>query len=237
METREQIGKWYDDFAEHQVRTSVNLRHYTIMEFLKDAGLRKNSRVLEIGCGIGTLTGLLLKYVKKGKVVAADISPESVAIAEKRLSDKPNASFMVTDMTDFEYPGYFDFIILPDVLEHIPLEQHQSLFRTLASHMHDSSVILIHIPHPQALDYIRENAPDRLQIIDQSISADTLLVNAYGAGLVLVSYISYPLFDRSNDYAVITLRKKASITLSPLPRPDIIIKKLISRLRFMISRI
>jgi trans-aconitate 2-methyltransferase len=237
METREQIGKWYDDFAEHQERTSVNLRHYRIMEFLADAGLKRDSRILEIGCGIGTLTGLILKYAKRGKVVAADISPESVSIAEKRLANRPNVSFMVTDMTDFKYPGDFDFIVLPDVLEHIPLEQHKSLFRVLVSHMHDSSVILIHIPHPQALDYIRENSPDKLQIIDQSVSAATLLENAYDAGLVLVSYTSYPLFDRTNDYAVITLKKKGSITMSPLPKSKIIYRKLISRLRFQISRL
>lgn len=237
METREKIGKWYDDFAEHQVRTSVNLRHYRIMEFLLDAGLRQDSSVLEIGCGIGTLTGLLLKYVKKGRVLAADISQESVAIAEKRLSDKPNVSFMVTDMTDFKSPDDFDFIVLPDVLEHIPIEQHLSLFRTLSSHMHDRSAILIHIPHPQALDYIRKNSPEKLQIIDQSISADTLLENAYRAGLVLVSYISYSLFDRTNDYAVITFRKNGGVKMSPLTKSYIIFRKLISRLRFLIARI
>ena len=237
MDTSEQIGKWYDDFAEHQVKTSINLRHYRIMEFLADAGLKRDSRILEIGCGVRTLTALLLKYAKRGKVVAADISPESVSIAEKRLAHRTNVSFMVTDMTDFKYPDDFDFIVLPDVLEHIPLEQHKALFRILASHMHDSSVILIHIPHPQALDYIRENSPDRLQIIDQSVSAATLLENAYDAGLVLVSYISYPLFDRTNDYAVITLKKSGSITMSPLPKSRIIYKKLVSRLRFFISRL
>jgi trans-aconitate 2-methyltransferase len=237
METREEIGKWYDDFAKHQVRTSVNLRHYRIMEFLKGAGLKRDSKILEIGCGIGTLTGLLLKYVKKGKVVAADISPESVTIAKERLSGMPNISFLVTDMTDFHYPEDFDFIVLPDVLEHIPVRRHMSLFHTLASHMHDSSVILIHIPHPQALDYIRENSPDKLQIIDQSVSADTLLKNAYNAGLVLVSYISYPLFNRTNDYVVITFRKKGSVNMSQLPRSHIIYRKFISRIRFLIARI
>lgn len=235
MESREEIGKWYDDFAEQQVRTSVNLRHYRIMEFLIRAGLRRDSKILEIGCGIGTLTGLLLKYARRGKVVAADISPGSVSIAAKRLSNRKNASFMVTDMSDFKYPDNFDFIVLPDVLEHIPLEQHKSLFRILASHMHDSSVVLIHIPHPEALDFIRENSPDQLQIIDQSISAADLLENAYDAGLVLVSYISYPLFDRTNDYAVITLKKRGSISMAPLPMSNIIYKKLISRLRFLFA--
>ncbi|MDX9904286.1 MAG: class I SAM-dependent methyltransferase [Bacteroidales bacterium] len=237
METREEIGKWYDDFAEHQEKTSVNLRHYRIMEFLVRAGLKKESRVLEIGCGIGTLTGLMAQYLRRGEIVAADISPESVSTARKRLSHARNISFRVTDMTDFSHPGTFDFIVLPDVLEHIPLEQHRNLFSTLADHMHDRSVILIHIPHPRALDHLRAKSPDQLQIIDQSVEADILTANAYAGGLELVSYISYPLFDRENDYAVVTLRKNGAVTLSPLPQSQIIVRKLLSRIRFMISRL
>jgi SAM-dependent methyltransferase len=237
METREEIGNWYDGFAGQQEKTSVNLRHYKIMGFLTWAGLTHRNRVLEIGCGIGTLTGLLAKYLRKGEVLAVDISPRSVEIARKRLANAHNVMFIVSDMTDFDHPGLFDFIVLPDVLEHIPEDQHSKLFRMLADHMHDNSAILIHIPHPRAIDYLRKNSPDQLQIIDQAVEADSLLSNAATSGLVLVNYISYPLFDRVNDYAVITLRKKSGITLSPLPKRVIIARKLIARARFLLSRL
>ncbi len=237
METSEQIGKWYDGFAGRQILTSVNLRHYKIMEFLLSAGLMRSSSVLEVGCGIGTLTGLLSGYLAKGRVVAVDISPESVEIARKRLSRTSNVRFMVSDMTDFSHTEVFDFIILPDVLEHIPVDQHRMLFRTLADHMHDSSVILIHIPHPRALDYIRATDPDKMQIIDQSLEADTLLADAYANGLTLINYNSYSLFDREHDYAVITLRKKKAVTLSPLPNRSIIAMKLLSRTRLLLGRL
>jgi trans-aconitate methyltransferase len=237
METSEQIGKWYDGFAGRQLKTSVNLRHYKIMEFLISAGLSRKDRVLEIGCGIGTLTGLLVRYLGKGEIVAVDISPESVEIARKRLSHASNVRFMVSDMTDFNHTEVFDFIILPDVLEHIPVDQHSRLFRTLADHMHDNSVILIHIPHPRALDYIRATNPGQMQIIDQSVEADTLLADAYANGLTLISYNSYSLFDREHDYAVISLRKKNAVTLSPLPNRSIIARKLLSRTRFFLSRL
>ena len=237
METSEQIGKWYDGFAGRQVKTSVNLRHYKIMEFLVAAGLSRKDRVLEIGCGIGTLTGLLVRYLGKGEIVAVDISPESVGIARKRLPHASNVRFMVSDMTDFNHTEVFDFIILPDVLEHIPVDQHRRLFRTLADHMHDNSVILIHIPHPRALDYIRATDPGQMQIIDQSVEADTLLEDAYASGLTLIRYHSYSLFDREHDYAVISLRKKNTVTLSPLPKRSIIARKLLSRTRFFLSRL
>jgi trans-aconitate 2-methyltransferase len=237
METSEQIGKWYDGFAGRQVKTSVNLRHYKIMEFLASTGLSRNDRVLEIGCGIGTLTGLLARYIRRGEIVAVDISPESIEIARKRLSHASNVRFMVSDMTDFNHTEVFDFIILPDVLEHIPVDQHRRLFQTLADHMHDNSVILIHIPHPRALDYIRATSPGQMQIIDQSLEADTLLGDAYATGLTLISYYSYSLFDREHDYAVICLRKKNVVTLSPLPKQAIIARKLLSRARFLVNRL
>lgn len=235
MKTREEIGTWYDGFAGKQVKTSVNLRHYRIMGFLTRAGLTRRSRVLEIGCGIGTLTGLLAKYLRKGEIHAVDISPRSVEIARKRLANRHNVFFIVSDMTDFNHQGLFDFIVLPDVLEHIPTDQHRNLFRTLADHMHDNSVILIHIPHPRAIDFIRKTTPDQLQIIDQAVEASALLNDAAASNLTLVNYISYPLFDRGNDYAVITLRKKSDVTLSPLPKTTIIARKVIARARFFLS--
>jgi hypothetical protein len=140
-------------------------------------------------------------------------------------------------MTDFSHREVFDFIILPDVLEHIPLDQHKSLFRTLADHMHEQSVILIHIPHPRALDYIRATTPEVMQIVDQSVEADTLLADAYASGLTLISYRSYSLSNREHDYAVISFRKKNTVTLSPLPKSTIILRKLLSRIRFLIARL
>lgn len=237
MENHEEIGKWYDGFADRQEKTGVNLRHYKIMGFLADAGLSRHSRVLEIGCGIGTLTGLLSRYLRKGQVVAADISSRSVDIAKNRLKQAGNVTLMVSDMTDFHDPGLFDFIVLPDVLEHIPASQHRQLFRRLASHMHDSSVIVIHIPHPRAIDYLRKNSPDQLQIIDQAIEADTLLADAAASELMLVNYISYSLFNKENDYAVITLRKRCAITLTPLSAIAISVRKMSARIRLLFSRL
>ncbi|HPX54882.1 MAG TPA: class I SAM-dependent methyltransferase, partial [Bacteroidales bacterium] len=164
-------------------------------------------------------------------------SSRSVEIAKKRLKHAGNVMLMVSDMTDFHDPGLFDFIVLPDVLEHIPASQHRSLFSTLASHMHDNSVILIHIPHPRAIDYLRKTSPDKLQIIDQAIEADALLADAAASDLVLVNYISYSLFNKENDYAVITLRKKCAVTLAPLSAIIISARKMSARIRFLLSRL
>lgn len=231
------IRNWYNSFSGKQVKTGVNLRHYRIMNSLISGGLRRDSHVLEVGCGIGTLTGLLVKYLKRGTVMAVDISDESVAIARANLGTVSRVEFRTTDMTDFSVDRVFDFIVLPDVLEHIPVEQHRALFGVLASHMHDKSLIYINIPHPLALDYIRRTSPHLLQIIDQSVSADSMMADAYANGLILKSYVSYSIFDREDDYARVWFKKNLQLTLRPLPSWTIIINKLVARTGYLKARL
>ena len=61
--TKEQVKEYYDTFKEHQKKLGINIRHRTILKNLKNAGLKPNSNVLEIGCGIGTVSHLILKQI------------------------------------------------------------------------------------------------------------------------------------------------------------------------------
>jgi uncharacterized protein (DUF2249 family) len=67
--------------------------------------------------------------------------------------------------------------VFPDVLEHIPVEQHANIFETVSKLTTPDAVILINIPEPNYLNWVRENDPKKLQIIDQSLSMQDLLNN------------------------------------------------------------
>jgi cyclopropane fatty-acyl-phospholipid synthase-like methyltransferase len=235
MSTKENIGAFYDEFSSKQQETGVNLRHYKLMQLMIEAGLRQGHHVLEAGCGIGTLTGLIASFIRKGSMVAADISSRSIEMAKNRLAGKTNIQFVVTDMKGFVHRNPFDFIVLPDVMEHIPVEQHPELFKTLAQHMHADSVLLIHIPHPLALNYYREHHPETLQIIDQSLDAEQLIRDASQAGLQLVQYKAYSLFHREPDYVLIHFRLSEAVKLQPYSKIRIILKKLSLRIRLLFS--
>src|SRR5437016_5619241 len=126
---RKDISKFYDTYNTGQLKKlGVNIRHRTILKNLKKAGLLPRHNVLEIGCGIGTVTSLIAKYCKQGKIVSVDISPETITDAKNIWKDLRNVEFLVSDMSDFKYNMKFDFVVLPDVLEHIPVEQHKNLF-------------------------------------------------------------------------------------------------------------
>src|SRR5687767_3324590 len=76
-----EVSTYYDKLwaeLETQNKAGVNIRHLTILKNLKREGLGRNSKVLEIGCGIGTLTKLIAKNLGNGKIVGVDISPETI---------------------------------------------------------------------------------------------------------------------------------------------------------------
>lgn len=78
--------------------------------------IEKNSKVLDIGCGIGELTFDLAK--KASKVVACDINSHKLKIAQKKFL-KDNIKYIKLDATKYIFNKNFDYIILSNVLEHI----------------------------------------------------------------------------------------------------------------------
>lgn len=207
------ISSFYDGFASHQKKTGTNIRHRTIFRNLKNAGLKKDSSVLEIGCGIGTVTSLIAKYALKAKIVAVDISPQSIEIAKQVQKHFPNIQFIVSDMTDFKSELKFDFVVLPDVLEHIPVEQHRNLFNVIRKHTHPDSTVLINIPNPPYLRWLRKNKPNVLQIIDQPISTDILLNDVYANDFHLHSLNVYSLSIKEGEYQCIILKRQKEYEL------------------------
>ncbi|MFH2143870.1 MAG: class I SAM-dependent methyltransferase [Bacteroidota bacterium] len=236
MKDANEIREYYNDYTRRQIKSGLNYRHYKILQDLIQSGLKRNHKVLEIGCGVGTLTGLIIKYLKKGKMVAADISDESIKIARERLKKYRNIDFVVSDMSDFEYNETFDFIILPDVLEHIPIEQHKRLFLNLDKHIHDDSIIFINIPHPKGIEFYEKNDPSKLQIIDQALHADEFLKSIYANGLILIDYKSYSLYHKEHDYILIKLKRNKDVVYTSLPLSKVIRRKLLCRMNLFFSR-
>jgi len=205
------VSDWYDGFADVQIAHGINIRHRKIMRAAKAAGYRDGMRVLEIGCGIGSVTSLLAKHNHTGSILALDISPRSVQIAKGNLGHRRNVSFLVSDMSDFQHKGKFDFVVLPDVIEHIPLDQHPRLFATIAEHMEPDGRILINVPCAQLLEHLHRHNPQVLQVIDQPVHIDRLMATVYAAGLVLVSFSSYGLQFTDTEYHSIVLRPAYSL--------------------------
>jgi len=170
-------------------------------------GLHTNSTVLEIGCGIGTLTFLLTRKVKTGRIEATDISPQSIEYVKKNLI-RPNLSLFAGDILKLEPTAKsFDFVLLFDVIEHIPVEDHTALFAKINRWMHTDSTLLINIPNPASILFDEKNNPAALQEIDQPVYPDHLATVLAKAGLDIIQFETYSVWVK-NDYQFIVIKKR-----------------------------
>lgn len=214
-EQSKRVSEFYDKFwADHETKgvSKPNSRHRVIFKNLKKAGLQPNSTVLEIGCGIGSLSQLVIKYVTDGFFVGADISEQTIEILKKRYPNRSKTDFVATDMTDFSYAKKFDFILFPDVLEHIPLTTHQIIFANLKNLIHPNSTILINNPDARTLEWVHKNMPKLLQIIDQPLHINYLANLAYDNGLYVERVEPYTLHSKQIEYQNIVLKPQIEMT-------------------------
>ena len=200
-------AKFYDHFIKNQVESGINDRIYGLYRRLLKRGLHERSTVLEIGCGIGTLTYLLTRKVRTGRIEATDISPQSIAYLNKNLV-KSNLFTFTGDILQLEpVAKLFDFVLLFDVIEHISLKDHPALFSRISKWMHDGSTLLINIPNPGYILFDQKNNPAALQEIDQPVFPEQLSAVLAGAGLGIEQFETYSVWVK-NDYQFIVARKR-----------------------------
>jgi 2-polyprenyl-3-methyl-5-hydroxy-6-metoxy-1,4-benzoquinol methylase len=100
-------------------------------------------RVLDVGCGAGTL-GAVLKEETGAAVVGIEVFEEAADIAQTRLD-----AVLRLDLQRLEslpYPdGYFDAMTFGDVLEH--MHDPHGLLRTLRRYLADDGTIVCSIPN------------------------------------------------------------------------------------------
>jgi trans-aconitate 2-methyltransferase len=205
------IRDYYDDFATRQLRVGVNERHRSIHRSLRRFGLQRGSRVLEIGCGIGTVTGLIARTVgDAGSVVAVDLSEKSVDVARRRLERHANVELIAGDVVEVALDRRFDVVVMPDVLEHIPIEDHARLFGRVRGWLEDAGFVFVHIPNPFFLEWCHAHRPELLQVLDQPIHTAQLLERAEPNGFYLHHLETYSIWVPEHDYQLIILK----------PRPD-----------------
>jgi trans-aconitate 2-methyltransferase len=198
---------YYDDYGERQLRVGINKRHRAIQQWLERFGLARGMDVLELGCGIGTVTKLIADILgDTGTLVAVDISPRSVDLARQRLGRRRNVELVVGDIVEVDLARKFDVIVLPDVIEHVPIELHVKLFGNVRRWLRDSGWVLVHMPNPFFLEWCHRNRPDLLQQLDQPIFTDALIESLKPNDLYIRYLSIYSIWVQEGDYQVIILK-------------------------------
>lgn len=213
------IAEFYDEYSSDQIKTGINDRIASMYRRMLKAGVTSGSRILELGCGIGMLSGIILKKIKPAYLESVDLSPKSIEIIQKKHGSLKNFTAVAADVVHYipQKKG-FDIITLFDVIEHIPLEHHPSLFKNLSKIMADDTKLLINVPAPLYLKYIRETQPELLQIIDQEIYLDLIIKNLTENNLMLSFYETYGIWSK-NEYQFMIIEKRKDYEAADLKYP------------------
>lgn len=136
-------------------------------------------------------------------------------------------------MADFSKPGQtYDYFVFPDVLEHIPVDQHRRLFQNIQAHSHQDSVIFVHIPSPRYLQWMIQNEPEKLQVIDQPLDSGDLIKSISEAGFYLEKMETYALFYQEKDYQYFVFRASKPLHKStPRSKWEVLKERISIRLR------
>jgi SAM-dependent methyltransferase len=91
--------------------------------FHHDTRYSPESRVLEVGCGVGAQTVILAQNNPRAEFISFDLSTESLVKAQNSVFQKGlfNVAFCKADVNDLPFkPDTFDHVFVCFLLEHLP---------------------------------------------------------------------------------------------------------------------
>jgi glycosyltransferase involved in cell wall biosynthesis/SAM-dependent methyltransferase len=167
--------KYYDNFLEYLKMDHIrpNPRHNHVKKTLEQL-IKPGSKVLDIGCGTGISSYFM---ASKGAIVTAvDLSNKLIEFA-KQNSFHENVTYIVADATKLKLDKRFDIITIIDSMEHIPKDNIMDFFNVIERHSLNQTIIYLNIPDGRYQRFIKNNYPERLQIIDEDYDHLFLIEN------------------------------------------------------------
>jgi trans-aconitate 2-methyltransferase len=103
--------------------------------------LTEPRRCVDLGCGPGNSTEMLLRRFPNAEVEGLDSSPDMLASARRRL---PNVGFAQADLSTWAPPQTYDVILANAVLQWLP--DHPTLYPRLAAALSPGGCLAVQVP-------------------------------------------------------------------------------------------
>jgi len=133
-------GKTYK--KEFRYNKNFELQEKILIDYLKNnVSSSSFSSVLEVGCGFGRITKLLLSnFPHIREYLAIDLSPDQIENAKELIKPAietkeqvPNLTFLVSDIQSLQIQKEYDLVIASEVLMHILPSEIAEVMRKLIS--------------------------------------------------------------------------------------------------------
>jgi|SRR6188472_768856 len=156
-------GKIYKE--QFQYNKKFELQEQMLIDYLKrNVSLSSSSTVLEVGCGFGRITKLLLlNFPDIKEYLAVDLSPHQIENAKEYVRPKeiikkeekanPDIKFIVSDIQSLQVDKKYDLVIASEVLLHVlPSEINEVI----------SKLVNLSNKHIVNIDWYEEKTPKRV---------------------------------------------------------------------------
>ena len=135
MKIRETLATEFDRFSNTYTEDMIRcVPHYLRLLSSIGDGLPEGfsaQKILDLGCGNGNVTALLLEKFPEAEYTLLDASPDMLELCRKRFSSK-NITCVRSYFRDYTFPvDYFDLIAASFSLHHSDSEEKQWIFPLL----------------------------------------------------------------------------------------------------------
>lgn len=154
----------YKEIFEHDIRWPV-FYHITPIRknILNWYEFKENAEVLEIGAGMGAITGVLCDKAKN--VTCVELSKQRASAIQARCKNKENLEIIVGNFNNIKFDKKFDYITLIGVLEYASLYTNsenpfEDFLRTIKGLLKPDGILLIAIENQFGMKYFSGTEED-----------------------------------------------------------------------------
>jgi len=146
--------------SEEQARLVDQARYWRSV-IVKDLDYAAGDRVLEMGCGVGAVLGVLLQEYPGIRIAGIDLEEKQVEAARRHLAElgSPDADLRVGSALESPWPeGTFDHVVMMWILEHLEdpgavlREAHRVLKSGADVVLHETDYTSFRV-HPESPDF------------------------------------------------------------------------------------
>lgn len=93
--------------------------------------------ILEVGCGTGETTEILLQSCPNISVTAVDLSGPYINLAQEKCKNFSNLEFIKGNASELKYGKNFDYVISSFLFHELPYQERKNLLNNLHLHLKD----------------------------------------------------------------------------------------------------
>lgn len=125
------------------------------------AELASNQRILELGCGWGSLSLWIAEHYRESEIVAVSNSNSQREFIEAQAKERSlrNLSVITCDINRFKPEGSFDRVVSVEMFEHI--RNHRQLLGRIAKWLKPGGKLFVHVFTHRAHTYLFEEKSDK----------------------------------------------------------------------------